>query len=304
LNCREIAAVDWDSLSRSCTSFYRWLYRWYKQTGDVSPSTRYFARKQGKTTRTVYRWLSDLESAGAIIRQVEQGVERSIVPLVPPPSAEKCHRSCHPKCHRSIPYDADTQETQQHQARCVESSASKLSGLGGTQSQSATPVQSIAENPPRTLLEKRISEDLISAGVAVPVALHLVATEPERAAEQLAALPYRQAKDRAAVLVASIKQSWPIPEAFKAAVARKQKEAAEAQNRALRSELAKKRESTRLDTKSAFCGLPDASRDDLLARADAALRAELPQAWRLMQNRPAEVRTAWVTARAVALMQG
>jgi hypothetical protein len=144
--------------------------------------------------------------------------------------------------------------------------------------------------------------DLERIGVAPGVAAELVVSCPSETVQQLAALPFRSARDAAAVLVASVRQSWPIPAAFTAALNREKKQQAEAQNRALRAELSKKRETSRQDTKTAFYGLPDAVRADLLARADADLRANKRIAWDFMQKRPPEVRASWVADRAISLM--
>lgn len=66
-------------------SFYRWLWRWFHQTGDVHPSTGYYARKQHVCERTVYRWVRQLREAGYIQVETIEGVERRVVPLVEPP---------------------------------------------------------------------------------------------------------------------------------------------------------------------------------------------------------------------------
>ncbi len=411
--------ADWSSLSASCVSFCRWLYRWHRDTGDVSPSTAYFAYKQGKHKSTVYRWLSALEAAGAIRRDEAGTHDRKIVPLaVPPPAGKKHKNATHNATHNAtrLSYiDADTQNATTMQ--CVESSIGDIGGLGLPQSQSAgeSPdkntapatecLESSAENPLRPIQEKTggalpleagetacasggvggpakqvleqenrevssgqvacdvrktrrkqgcldgskrsvknletpvpieclpqstappvrtgsggsrekagsipadlpiaaraLASSLRDVGVAEPVAYELATKKPAETAEQLAALPYRSARDAAAVLVASVRQSWPIPAAFLAAMAREKKQQAEAQNRALRAELSKKRETSRQDVKTAFYGLPDAVRADLLARADADLRANKRIAWDFMQKRPPEVRASWVADRAISLM--
>lgn len=281
--------VNWSALSSNCVSFYGWLYRWYQETGDVSPSTPYLARKQRRTQRTIYRWLTDLEAVGAIRREVSQGVERSIVPLLAPP----------PKQRRRSPVNSHPGARYRAEPTPIVSGVSdtKMSG----QCQGSSCIDSLRIN---STTQTGVVASLVAEGVLKHVAVQLVEQLGEDPVqEQLQALPHRKPKDRAAVLVSSIKQSWPLPETFKAAVARKQKEAAEAQNRAMKAELAKKRESARQETKAAFYGLPDAVRADLLDRAASALRVELPAAWRMMQNRPPEVLASWITARAVTLAE-
>ena len=77
--------VNWAGVSAPARSFFCWLCRWHEQTGDVSPSTAYLARKQRKSERTVYRWLAQLRAAQLVAVEVVAGVERSIVPLAPAP---------------------------------------------------------------------------------------------------------------------------------------------------------------------------------------------------------------------------
>jgi hypothetical protein len=153
-------------------------------------------------------------------------------------------------------------------------------------------------------LGKELAESLASVGVSEPVAVKLSEELPEESLLQLAALSYRSPRDKAAVLVASIKQRWPMPAAFLTAADLKKKQAAKAQNDALRAELAKKRETTRSDTKARFSGLPEPLRAEYLDRAASLLRSELPDAYAFMQNRPPDVRTAWLTSRAISLMEG
>ena len=97
----ELAVTE---LSPSALSFYRWLCRWHAQTGEVYASTRYLARKQRRTERTVYRWLAELRDAGCIAVEVAQGVQRSIVPLIPAPRCAPFFPSL------SAPYHYGTQE--------------------------------------------------------------------------------------------------------------------------------------------------------------------------------------------------
>lgn len=306
-----ILPANWDALSRNCLSFCRWLHRWHKQTGEVSPKTVYLAYKQGKHKSTVYRWLSQAEAAGVIRRESPGTKERVIVPLADPPKTPK--QGGAPGLRRSKNATQNATQNATHLSyidairrdattmQCEPETKADSGGLGLPQSQSVTPVQSTEGFPPDASREK-MQKELASLGVSFPVAVALVKTMPEEVSKQLDALPYRQVKDKAAALVASIKQSWPIPEAFKVALARKQKQAADAQNAALRAQLSKKRESTRSDAKSRFSGLPDAEQAELRDRAASALRSELPAAWKLMQNRPPEVLQAWITTRAIAFV--
>ncbi len=73
-------------------SFHRWLCRWYSDTQDLHACTGYFARKQGVTERTVYRWLAHLRRGGWIATEQTVGVERRITPLRDaPPKPRQFH---------------------------------------------------------------------------------------------------------------------------------------------------------------------------------------------------------------------
>jgi hypothetical protein len=81
--------VNLPRLPRRIASFYRWLHRWYGETGDLHASTGYYAYKQGVCERTVYRWLQRLRADGYITSEVTPGVEREITPQAPPPSVQR-----------------------------------------------------------------------------------------------------------------------------------------------------------------------------------------------------------------------
>lgn len=271
----DMQPVAWGSLSRSELSFHRWLYRWYSQTGDVSPGTPYLARKQGKSERTIYRWLSDLERAGAVRREVVVGVERSIVPLAPPPAAPPVARRLdnrHPAARRSvpspvlpavlsgvavatmsatmsggIPKDAFTQEATTHRAEAV-----------------ALPVSGVVA-------------ELVQVGVSDAVAVGLVRLRGERECrEQLEALPFRKAQDLAAVLVASIRDKWAKP----AGLVRHREQQQRAATIAARQQAVQVVASTRQNQQEALTmalnGLSDTQRDTLRARAIDVFFQECP----------------------------
>ncbi len=74
-------------------SFYRWLHRWHADTHDLHACTGYYARKQGVTERTVYRWLAALRTSGYIATEQTVGVERRITPLLDAPPKRRQFRT-------------------------------------------------------------------------------------------------------------------------------------------------------------------------------------------------------------------
>lgn len=95
---------DFSSLSAPVRSFYRWLKRWFDETGDVSPSTRYLAKKQKVSERAIYDRLRVLREAGFIQVEVTPGVERRITPLVDlPPPTQKPSATSPKGCTASSP---------------------------------------------------------------------------------------------------------------------------------------------------------------------------------------------------------
>ena len=113
-------------LSRVVISTWRWLWRWQNQARKAGnrlyPSTRYLAKNQGVTERTMYRRLAALKEAGALASEVVEGVVRFLQVLGPPPEP-KLSRSKSSgvmgrraseveakKCQGSLPY-RETQST-------------------------------------------------------------------------------------------------------------------------------------------------------------------------------------------------
>lgn len=277
--------VNWAALSASCVSFYGWLYRWHEETADVSPSTPYLARKQRRTERTIYRWLAELEAVGLIRREVLQGVERSIIPLLPPP----------PKRRRS-PINSHPAARFRAAPALVVSGAADTTMSG--ECQGVSYIDSLRRD---TSTQTGVVASLVAEGVFPNVAAQLVAELGEESVQkQLDALPHRKAKDRAAVLVASVKQSWPLPVAFTQAVERNRKAALEASQRAARAALESKRVEQRSQVSTVFQSLPEEARSVFLSEACEALRKEQPDAFRMMYGRAGF--DAWVTGRAVKLV--
>lgn len=268
------------NLSPSAVSFYRWIARWHAQTGDVSPSTAYLARKQGKTERTVYRWLAQLRDAGMIAEEVVCGVSRAIVPLAPPPPRTRKSSCAREQVIRGRKHSVSN-TTRLYETAPKMSEA--MSGVHVTGRVRGLPVDAHTQETQQTQAAPVVAS-LAQEGITETTAAQLVAEAgPEEARKQLEALPYRKAKDRAAVLVASIRGRWDVPRAFVEALERKQREAQDAQRRALAAALDQKRAEQRAQVETALSGLSEAAYAALEARARAALAGNV--AWRMAQGR-------------------
>ena len=268
------ASVPTVNLSPGAASLLRWLCRWHSQTGDVHPSTSYLARKQGKTERTIYRWLAELRQVGAIACEVAPGVSRQVVPLVTPPPAPKRRRTV-PQLRSmsgvvsgvvsgvlSLEADALTQETSTHPAPGLVTIA-KTEQEGGS-----------------------VVASLIAEGVTPPVAARLVLESGEEVArEQVEALPFRKPRDRAAVLVQSIRQRWAVPVALEAFREARRQEAQRAERARVVAVAAAEREKGRQELLARLSGLSTAQREALEAHALALWQEEQPAAARLMAGR-------------------
>ena len=271
-------------VSASALSFYRWLCRWHAQTGEVYASTPYLARKQGRSERTVYRWLSELRGAGCIAVDVEEGVQRSITPLVPLPPRP---------LPRSRPASTGAARPALDQRRAASSAAPSLSGVvSGVLSGVVSGVLPKSDAQTQDASTQRHAPEVVASlaaeGVTPAVAVQLLSeVGPEEARKQLEALPHRKPRDRAAVLVKSIRERWDVPRAYVEALDRKRKEAQDAQNRSLRAALEAKRAEQRSRAETALSGLSEAAYAALEARAVADLAHSV--AWRMAQARPGGV---------------
>jgi len=157
-------------------SFYRWLHRWHAQTGDVHPSTPYFARKQKVSERTIYRWLAVLRDREYIVSEVDAGVERRIIPQKPPQSVRSLRAKMSGDRQGSLSgvptsYCADASEatTEDVQAPAVRSFEKVSAGADGVS----------------TLCQEGVPQS-VAVGLVVKHGPHAV---------QAAILAYRQAKN-------------------------------------------------------------------------------------------------------------
>ncbi len=270
-------------LSSGAESFYRWIWRWHEQTGDVHPSTGYFARKQRVTERTVYNWLRALKQAGRIQTEVEEGIERRIIPVVPPPptpsaskprGTSKRPRRISPAPPVEVPEQAaipgaPTVPTVAPTPALTHAVSGAISGVvfrgltSKTQhTQDATTCTTQESEPSASVVA------LIQEGVFPPVAAQLLVEYGEEAViEQVEALPHRSARDRAAMLVKSIRETWSIPAALRRQREKEQQEAQKAAKQAAEVILARKQAEERQKREKRLSELSDGERAALEQRA-------------------------------------
>lgn len=263
------ATVPTVNLTPGAASLLRWVCRWHSQTGDVHASTSYLARKQRKSERTVYRWLAELRQAGAVSCDVEQGIMRRIVPLIDAPTQRRAARSS----AKPSPAAPPVSGVVSHVVSGV------VSGVLSSNTDALTQETSTGSS-------SGVVASLIREGVTAAAAAQLVADQGEaEVREQLEALPHRKARDRAAVLVQSIRQRWAVPsalEAYRQAQRRQQEQ--QARSRAV-AVVAADRAQRQAEELRRLSGLSAGEREALEARALALWQQEQPAAARLMAGR-------------------
>ncbi len=278
-------------------SFYRWLHRWYSETNDLHACTGYYARKQGVSERTVYRWLAALRTSGHISTEQTPGVERRITPLrEAPPKPRKSHTkrpSASGKmsgvCQGSVSGVSSLIVSDAEEASSAE--PANMAGAVATRPEPADEVKAVQASP--------VVNRLLALAVSPVIASHLVRTHGEAVVlAQLDALPHRNARNQAATLVASVLHRWQLPagcvDAQRRAREQGQKTAYKALQAAHRAEVDRKRQIA-LERLS---GLPEGQKAALEHQAREALKCELPAAARLMLGTRAGA--AWVQARMLA----
>jgi DNA-binding PadR family transcriptional regulator len=285
------------ALPSRLASFHRWLCRWYSDTQDLHARTRYYARKQGVTERTIYRWLAHLRRGGWIASEQTPGVERRITPLrEAPPKPRRFHTkrvSASGKmsgvCQASVSGVSSLIAFDAQEAPSAE--PANMAGAVGTRPEPADEVKAVQASP--------VVNRLLALGVSPQIAPQLVRTHGEAVVlAQLDALPHRNARNRAATLVASVLHRWQLPagcvDAQRRVREQGQKTAYKALQAAHRAEVDRKRQIA-LERLSA---LPEAEKTALEQRAREALKRERPAAARLMLGTRGGA--AWVQARMLA----
>ena len=286
-------------LSCVLLSTYRWVYRWWRQTGDVHASTPYLAKKQGISERTVYRRLAALRRAGVLEADVTPGVERRLRPVLPPPAK-----------HRLRAGSAERKSTTPD-SRVSGVNVRGMSGVTPYRDPNAltledtTRQQSTGALPPSTqkqdnrvevqdkgaaiAADSELVQAVTQVGVLVSTARKLVQAHGEEAVRsQLQALPHRAARDRAAVLVKSIREAWSIPATVVQNQDKQRKDSKDSQKRqekALRIALEHKQKQERQKLREAFQGLPEARQAAYLAEAQQQAAKDSPGAFSVLSGR-------------------
>jgi hypothetical protein len=287
------------ALPSRLASFHRWLCRWYSDTQDLHARTGYYARKQGVTERTIYRWLAHLRRGGWIASEQTPGVERRITPLrEAPPKPRRFHTkrvSASGKmsgvCQGCVSGVSSSRASDAEEAPSAE--PPNMAGAVATRPEPAGGGEAEAVQP------SAVVNRLLALGVSPLIAPQLVRTHGEAVVvAQLDALPHRNARNRAATLVASVLNRWQLPagcvDAQRRAREQGQKTAYKALQAAHRAEVDRKRQIAL----ERLHGLPEAEKTALEQRAREALKCELPAAARLMLGTRAGA--AWVQARMLA----
>lgn len=276
--------ADLSRLSTGAGSLLRWLSRWFSQTEEpLFPSTAYIARKNKRTERTVYRWLAELRAAGCVQSETIPGIERRIVPLVPPEDCPKPKRRALRSTKMSgvvsgvmsgvlsLLADACTEKRQQQAEHERASRPERLTAAPGSQV-SAAPMDSELTG---------LVGELVRVGVSVSTAQTLIASYGEEVCRlQLQALSHRKAADKSAVLVASIRGSWAIPQVVK-------ESAQKAQKALVRVAVVSEQEKHRASLLERFSGLPARAKEAIEQRALSLWQQEQPQAARIMAGKAA-----------------
>jgi hypothetical protein len=296
------AVVGPSVLPSRLASFYRWLHRWYSETNDLHACTGYYARKQGVTERTVYRWLAALRSSGHISTEQTPGVERRITPLREAPPKQRKFHTKRPSasgkmsgvCQGSVSGVSSLIVSDAGEAPSAE--PPNMAGAVATRPEPAGGGEGEAEQP------SAVVNRLLALGVSPLIAPQLVRTHGEAVVlAQLDALPHRNARNRGATLVASVLNRWQLPagcvDAQRRVREQGQKTAFKALQAAHRAEVDRKRQ----NALERLSGLPEGEKTALEQRARELLSRELPAAARLMLNTRAGA--AWLQARMIAELE-
>lgn len=283
-------------LSCVLLSTYRWFYRWWRQTGDVHASTPYLAKKQGISERTVYRRLAALRRAGLLETDVTPGVERRLRPVVPPPPKHRLRAASPGRKSTNFvsivsgvnvrgmsgvtPYrdsDALTLEDTTNRQRTGTLPAD-LKNKGEHVEAESTGAAVAADS--------EMVKAMAALGVLLSTARKLVQVHGEDSVRsQLQALPHRSARDRAAVLVKSIRESWAVPAAVVEKHEKQHKDAQRRQEKAFRQALEAKQQQERQKLREAFQELPEARKAAYLAEAQQQAAKDSPGAFSVLSGR-------------------
>lgn len=266
-----LAQPDPGILSAPLRSFYRWLKRWFDQTGDVSPSTRYLAFKQNVTERCIYKRLKALSELGFVRLEVTPGIERRIIPLVDlRPMAKKVSLPSQPPAPAPqkpapvqgvvqgsssgvIPYKLSTQETQDA-------------------------ITTTATNRPEAVPDLTVVVELVKNGIGKSVAQKLAQEASEETIrQQIEALPYRRFQDKAAFLVSAIRNAFTLPAALQEEKEQRAKAQKQREQAAMAQALKQKSEQDQRKLLEGFQRLPQAKQVELQRQAEEQAYKALPR---------------------------
>ncbi len=294
------------AVSTGAASFFRWVSNWHLQTGDVWAGTPYLARRSGRSETTLYRWLRELERGGYISRDVVVGVERRIIPLLPadvPQLARDAKRGDARINARQISCKQKPPKISYKRTTGVKKMTGVMAGVMAgvppysqrfeektTTAKAPANTASKTGNDTPDCLKGAAVAALISTGLGAAPARQLVGeVGPETVLEQVKALPYRKAANPVAVVVASIKNRWSIPDAVKnAQIALKQAEKRQA------DKVAKQRAETVVraveaaktaELETRLAGLSAFERAELEKQAAGLWQAEKPGSFAVMAGR-------------------
>lgn len=283
-------------LSCVLLSTYRWVYRWWRQTGDVHASTPYLAKKQGISERTVYRRLAALRKAGVLEADVTPGVERRLRPVLPPPPKHRMRAASFER--KSTTFAPIVSGVNVRGMSGVtpyrDSYALTLEDTTRQQSTGALPEDpknqqkrvEVQSTGAAIAADSELVQAVTALGVLVSTARKLVQVHGEDAVRsQLQALPHRSARDRAAVLVKSIRESWSVPAAVVERQEKQHRDSEKRREKALRVALDRKQQEERQNIREAFQGLPEARKAAYLAEAQQQAAKDSPGAFSVLSGR-------------------
>lgn len=253
----------------SIVLFYKFVVKLSKQEGYCWARNSYFAKQIGVNVSTIRRWVATLREMSWVETREVSGVERHIIPLVPVPTKR--------------------QKPQVDDRPAAENARGFARGLRGVPPSVPLIKESrISNNTPEAVPapQAEVSEQaavvvvqVCKLGVSQIAAERLVADEGiEVVADQLEKLPHRTARDKAAVLFASVKGKWGLPAGLLKAHDEARKKEAQHAYAQLRQDEHERLNQQKESSQKSFDGLPDAIREEIESEAKAIILKNHPRA--------------------------
>ena len=288
------ATPDFSSLSAPLRSFYRWIKRWFDQTGDVSPSTRYLAFKQKVTERCIYKRLKALSELGFLRLEVTPGVERKIIPLVDlkPKPKQMSESMLVPQKDFSFSgklYAKDAPVRPPNQPAPAPQKSSPVQGLVQGSSSGVTPyrlstqgtqdaITTTATSSQGAVPDLPVVVELVKNGIGKSVAQKLAQEASEETIrQQIEALPYRRFQDKAAFLVSAIRNAFALPAALQEEKEQRVKAQKQRELAAMAQVLKTKKEQDQQRLLDGFQRLPQTQQAELQHQAEEQAFKALPR---------------------------